>query len=44
VYEDSVNIDDIMALLTSAIDSIKPGAGGTLAPSTAPAHQTQTHQ
>jgi FtsP/CotA-like multicopper oxidase with cupredoxin domain len=39
VYEDSVNIDDIMALLTSAIESIQPAAGGTLMPSAAPEHE-----
>ncbi len=42
VYEDSVNIDDILALLTGAIESIQPGAGGTLAPSSVPAH-TEAH-
>jgi FtsP/CotA-like multicopper oxidase with cupredoxin domain len=43
VYEDSVNIDQIMTLLTDAIKSIQPGAGGTIAPSSVPvehgAHQ-----
>ncbi len=38
VYEDSVNIDQIMTLLTDAIASIQPGAGGTIAPSAPPAH------
>jgi hypothetical protein len=39
VYEDSVNIDDILALLTSAVESIQPAGGGTLAPSAAPDHE-----
>ena len=38
VYEDSVNIDQIMTLLTDAIASIQPGAGGAIAPSAPPAH------
>jgi hypothetical protein len=41
VYEDSVNFDELLALLTSAIESIKPGAGGTLAPSTGAAHEME---
>ena len=40
VYEDSVNIDEILGLLTAAVESIQPGAGGTLAPSSAPEHET----
>jgi FtsP/CotA-like multicopper oxidase with cupredoxin domain len=38
VYEDSVNIDQILALLQGAIASIQPGAGGTIAPSTSSEH------
>jgi FtsP/CotA-like multicopper oxidase with cupredoxin domain len=38
VYEDSVNIDQILELLTGAVASIQPQEGGTLAPATAPAH------
>lgn len=37
VYEDSENIDQILALLTSAVESIQPAAGGTIAPSSAAA-------
>jgi FtsP/CotA-like multicopper oxidase with cupredoxin domain len=33
VYEDSVNIDQLMTLLTGAIESIQQGSGGTIAPS-----------
>jgi FtsP/CotA-like multicopper oxidase with cupredoxin domain len=40
VYEDSVNIDQILELLTGAIESIKPATGGTLAPSSAPEEMT----
>lgn len=40
VYEDSVNIDQILELLQGAIASIQPGAGGTIAPSTSSAHDT----
>jgi hypothetical protein len=36
VYEDSVNIDQILTLLQDAIASIQPEAGGTIAPATAP--------
>lgn len=32
VYEDSVNIDQILGLLQDAVASIQPGAGGTIAP------------
>ena len=39
VYEDSVNFDELLALLTGAIESIQPGAGGTIAPGTAPQHE-----
>jgi FtsP/CotA-like multicopper oxidase with cupredoxin domain len=38
VYEDSVNFDQIVALLQEAIAGIQPGAGGTIAPSSDPAH------
>jgi len=38
VYEDSVNIDQILELLQGAIASIQPGAGGTIAPTDPPAH------
>ena len=40
VYEDSVNINDILALLQGAIASIQPDAGGTIAPASAPQHVT----
>jgi hypothetical protein len=40
VYEDSINIDDIMGLLQGAIASIKTGAGGTIAATDAPLHET----
>ena len=36
VYEDSININDILALLQGAIASIQPDAGGTIAPATSP--------
>jgi FtsP/CotA-like multicopper oxidase with cupredoxin domain len=39
VYEDSVNIDEILALLTEAVESIQPGGSGTLLPSTPPEHE-----
>jgi hypothetical protein len=35
-----VNADELLSLLTSAIESIQPdAAGGTIAPSGAPAHE-----
>jgi hypothetical protein len=38
LYTDSVNADELLSLLTSAIESIQPdAAGGTIAPSGAPA-------
>jgi hypothetical protein len=40
VYEDSVNIDQILELLTGAIASIQTDAGGTIAPATSSAHDT----
>jgi FtsP/CotA-like multicopper oxidase with cupredoxin domain len=42
VYEDSVEIDAIMALLTSAIESIQPGPDGSLAPASVP-HTQEAH-
>jgi FtsP/CotA-like multicopper oxidase with cupredoxin domain len=41
VYEDSVNIDEIMGLLTSAVQSIQSTTGGTIAGS--PGGQHETH-
>jgi FtsP/CotA-like multicopper oxidase with cupredoxin domain len=41
VYEDSVNIDQILELLTGAIESIQTSAGGTTHP--APAQPQATH-
>jgi FtsP/CotA-like multicopper oxidase with cupredoxin domain len=40
VYEDSLNIEQILGLLEGAIASIQPGGGGSIAPSAAPTSVT----